>query len=66
MKLLKEEQIKTLTTKRLLNYRTSLLECHETPNWDRPNSLSKQHPLWIETMNLVKAELSTREHVEKT
>lgn len=65
MKLLSKEQLEKLTTKRLLAYKTSLLMVYESPDFDNPNSLSKESQEWKDCYKITKDILATREHIEK-
>ena len=71
-KLLTKTEMEKLNTKRLLSYRTSLLEVHEHPNncWESHHGLAgeltKESPEWKETYKICKEILATREHVEKS
>lgn len=56
------EFLVTLTTKRLLAYKRSLMECR-TGDWSSNNiELFKSQPEWIENMRILKEILSTRPH----
>lgn len=72
MKLLKKEHMEKLNTKRLLAYKNALLKVPERSDWDWvsernnvPSRLNKTSPEWIETMQILKEILKTREHVER-
>ena len=66
MKLLKSNELKKLTTKRLLAYRNSLLKCNETPHWDEDiKEITKQSISWKNTYATVKKILSHRENIEE-
>lgn len=69
MKLLKKEHMEKLNTKRLLAYKNALLKVPERPDWDwiehGSSRLNKTSPEWIETMQILKEILKTREHVER-
>lgn len=72
-KLLNEEQLNKLSTKRLLAYRNKLLSYHETgcdtcddiECFENQIMLSKIHPEWRKTYKIVLNILAGREHVEK-
>lgn len=63
------EKLKKLNTKRLLAYKKSLLKNQTHLNNEQhtePSDLEKMwEKMWNETYANVKAELATREHVEK-
>lgn len=68
-KILLREEIEALTTKRLLAYRNSLLKWYEKTTYDmhfdkNPSPDGKDSQLWNLVYNIVKEELSTREHVD--
>jgi len=66
-RILSAEQMKKLTTKRLLGYRNALLACHDTKHDEAgPNDdeLTKDMPEWAAAHDAVIAELNQREHVE--
>ncbi len=70
MKLLSKEELKKLTTKRLLAYRNAIYKVPETPDWDggmvsnpEDSQLNKTDPEWQETIRNVKEILDTRENV---
>ena len=65
-------KLSKMDTKRLLSYKTTLLRCDEESNFDHPwkfdyrtNGLAKSDAEWIQAYADVKAELATREHVDK-
>ena len=63
-----KEFLETLTTKRLLAYKRSLMECRNYSNWDEEGfqyEVLKSDPEWIENMDIVKGILSTRPHESK-
>jgi hypothetical protein len=64
LNILSNEELKKLTTKRLLAYKKSLMKVHETPSWDGDDDC-KASPLWKSVYARVKAILATREHVER-
>ena len=70
-KLLTRAEMGKLNTRRLLSYRTSLLEVHEHPNdcWAShhgfKDELTKESPEWKETYQICKEILATREHVNR-
>ncbi|KKN96703.1 hypothetical protein LCGC14_0163470 [marine sediment metagenome] len=69
MKLLTADELKKLTTPRLLAYRKRLLACRENPSWDNPvdtaQLLTKDSSTWQDHYDVLKEELSVREHMEK-
>jgi len=71
---LTRDQMRKLTTKRLLAYKAKLMSVHETPQGHDINCLrscpgdcgwAKSHPRWKSNYALVKEILANREHVEK-
>ena len=63
---LTSEKLKTLTTKRLLAYKKSLLKQQTHLNNEIHYVTDQEHELaWDQTYADVKAELATREHVDK-
>ena len=69
---LSPEKLSTMDTKRLLNYKKTLLRCNEEARFDHPwkhelrtDSLAKSDPEWIQAYADVLVELNTREHIEK-
>ena len=66
MKILSREQLEKLSTKRLLAYKSKMIQVPENGNWDEPHARwNKSSPSWQSLYSLVKEILSTREHVEK-
>ena len=67
--ILSRERLEKLTTKRILAYLRSLYECHDGPHWvaedQNPYELTKDSTEWKEHIQLIKAILSTREHVNE-
>lgn len=62
---LSKDQMKKLTTKRLLAYKTKLMSYHETPDWDDPDSVCKTSNSWKEAYANLKSVLATRENLKK-
>ena len=61
---LSKDQMKKLSTKRLLAYKAKLMSYHETPDWDDPNSICKASDSWKEAYTNLKAGLSTKENLK--
>ena len=60
------EQMKKLTTKRLLAYKNKLMSYHETPDLGGDiNSTSKSSDSWKEAYPNIKTVLATKENLKK-
>ena len=65
---LSKKKMETLTTRRLLAYRNTLLRCREEGHWDGDGDdscICKDSPQWQEAYAECIALLSAREHVAK-
>ena len=65
MNLLSISQLSKLTTPRLLAYKKTLMTAPETPSYSGEEYVSKADDSWKLAYDELKAELATREHVEK-
>jgi len=66
MKILSEQELYKLSTKRILAYKEKMMQVPETSNCDEPKARwCKSSKSWKALYFLVKEILATREHIEK-
>ena len=67
MQIMTEDQMRNVSTIRLIKYRSALLRCHDTPSHDNPkdtkDELTKDSSLWRDVYATVKKVLDGRENV---
>lgn len=67
--LLTYEQMESLTTERLLAYKSRLYKVHEREHWACSTNngihVTKESPEWKKTLSDAKIILATREHISK-
>jgi hypothetical protein len=65
LRVLNEEQIRRLSTPRLLAYQKKVMGCRERGDCGHPNEVTKDKLVWIELRENIRVELSKREHVDR-